>query len=240
MGRIPAGQDLDERNDRRFSSRVHLEQLHGKGAGRGSRDAFPGSDESGTENTNRNSESITVTICDASGMLATPNCPSTHQRTYTRGEEPSSYCTIHNAQNSRKVPNVVGMSGSAARSAIESMGYSPTLLNQASNEPAGTVVGQAPAAGTVLPAGSSVTVYVSTGAPQSSVPSVVGLTEPATRTKIAAAGFSASVSYVAGSPPDTVVSQSPSAGARMALGSTVSISVSRGGGGLSAHLPWLF
>ncbi|MHB8893885.1 MAG: PBP1A family penicillin-binding protein [Candidatus Geothermincolia bacterium] len=200
--------------------------------------AFGGEEQPGNQAI-PNSESITVTICDASGMLATPNCPTTHQQTYNRGEEPSSYCTIHNSQNSKKVPNVVGMSSSAAKGAIESMGYSASIVNQASNEPAGTAVGQAPAAGTVLPSGGSVTVYVSTGPSQSTVPSVTGLSEAAARTKIAASGFAASVSYVLGSPPGVVVSQSPSAGSKMAPGSTVSISVSKGGGGLGMLFPWL-
>ncbi len=201
---------------------------------------FPGKDEAGSQPARR-SESVTVTICDASGMLATPNCPHTHQQTFSREEAPSSYCTIHNAQNGRKVPNVVGMSSGAARMAVQSAGYSVFVVNQASNEPPDTVVGQAPAADTVLAAGGSVTIYVSTGPTQQTVPGVVGLTEAAARTKIAAAGFHASAVYVPGSPPGVVVSQSPSAGSKMAPGSTVSISVSTGGtgAGIAALFPWL-
>lgn len=199
---------------------------------------FPG-DEETPGHTNREPETVTVTICNASGMLATPNCPSTHQQTFGREDAPSSYCTIHTAQNGKKVPNVVGMSSSAARSAVQSAGYSASTVNQASNEPAGTVVGQAPAAGTALSAGGNVTIYVSTGPAQSTVPSVVGLSEAAARTKIAASGFAASVSYVPGSTPGVVVSQSPSAGSKMTPGSTVSISVGTGGTGLGALYPWL-
>jgi beta-lactam-binding protein with PASTA domain len=83
-----------------------------------------------------------------------------------------------------------------------------------------------------------VTIYVSAGAPQSTVPSVVGMSESAARTKIATAGFVASVSYVPGSTPGVVVSQSPAAGAKMTPGSTVSISVTQGGGGLGFVFPW--
>jgi serine/threonine-protein kinase len=201
---------------------------------------FPGKDGAASQPARR-SESVTVTICDASGMLATPNCPHTHQQTYSRQDAPSSYCTIHNAQNGRKVPSVVGMSSGAARTAVQSAGYNASVVNQASNEPPDTVVGQAPAAGTVLAAGGSVTIYVSTGPAQHTVPGVVGLTEAAARTKIAVAGFAASATYVPGSPPGVVVSQSPSAGSKMAPGSTVSISVATGGtgAGIAALYPWL-
>jgi penicillin-binding protein 1A len=199
--------------------------------------AFP-KGEANNPAAEQQSETITVTICDESGLLSTPNCPHVHQQTFPRGQEPSSYCNIHNAQNSKKVPNVVGMSSSSARRTLEGAGYSASVVNQASNEPAGTVMGQAPAAGTVLPAGGSVTIYVSAGAPQSTVPSVVGMSESAARTKIATAGFVASVSYVPGSTPGVVVSQSPAAGAKMTPGSTVSISVTQGGGGLGFVFPW--
>jgi len=177
------------------------------------------------------SENITVTICDESGLLATPNCPSTHQKSFMRGQEPSSYCTIHNPQNTTKVPNVVGMSSSSARSAIEAAGYTTSIVNQASTEPAGTVVGQSPAAGAILSKGGAVTINVSTGPPQSTIPNVIGLGETPARTKITAAGFVANVSYAPGTPPGIVKSQSPSGGTMMAAGSTVSISVNNGGGG---------
>jgi beta-lactam-binding protein with PASTA domain len=64
------------------------------------------------------------------------------------------------------------------------------------------------------------------------------LSEAAARTKIATAGFAASVNYVPGQPSGVVVSQSPSAGTRMTPGSTVSVSISRGGGGLGPLFPW--
>jgi penicillin-binding protein 1A len=198
---------------------------------------FPNTEEA-SRGDQRESESITVTICDGSGMLATPNCPNTHQQTYRRGEEPSSYCSIHNEQNSRKVPNVVGMGSSGAQSALQSAGYSVSVVSQTSTQPSGTVVGQSPAGGTQLAAGGSVTIYVSGGPAQSSVPSVTGLSEAAARTKIATAGFAASVNYVPGQPSGVVVSQSPSAGTRMTPGSTVSVSISRGGGGLGPLFPW--
>lgn len=200
----------------------------------------PFATEDGVQPPVRESETISVTICDISQLLATPNCPSTHSQTYRRGQEPAGYCNVHGEESSTKVPNVVGMSSSSALTALRSAGYSGTAVNQSSTQPAGTVVGQSPAAGTVLAPGAAVTVYVSTGPAQTGVPSVVGLSEAAARTKIAAAGFVASVSYVTGSPSGIVVSQSPAAGARATPGSTVSISVNGGGGGgfYRRAFPW--
>ena len=200
---------------------------------------FP-TEEAGAPSNPTESESITVTVCDDSGLLATPNCPRTHEKTFRRGEEPSSYCNLHNAYNTRKVPNVVGMSSSSAKSALDSQGYSTSVVTQASTQPANTVTSQTPAAGTVLPSGGSVTIYVSSGAAQSTVPGVVGLSESVARTKIATAGFVASVTYVPGSPAGIVVSQSPSAGTRMTPGSQVSIVINGSGhGGFGGFFPWI-
>jgi serine/threonine-protein kinase len=132
------------------------------------------------------------------------------------------------------------MSSSSAKSALDSQGYSTSVVTQASTQPANTVTSQTPAAGTVLPTGGSVTIYVSSGAAQSTVPGVIGLSESGARTKIATAGFVASVTYVPGSPAGIVVSQSPSAGTRMTPGSQVTVVINGSGqGGLGGFFPWI-
>lgn len=40
-------------------------------------------------------DTITLTLCDDTGMIATPKCPSTHRFTFHRGEEPTEQCTLH-------------------------------------------------------------------------------------------------------------------------------------------------
>lgn len=42
-----------------------------------------------------NAEVIAVRICDDSGLVANPYCPSTHIEKFARGEEPASNCTLH-------------------------------------------------------------------------------------------------------------------------------------------------
>lgn len=185
-------------------------------------------------------EDITVSICDVTGLLAVSGCPSTHSATFKRGEAPTAYCNVHNSPAAKRVPSVVGMNSSSARSSLSQAGFEASVVEQSSAEPVGTVVSQAPAGGTTMNAGGTVTIFVSSGAPQSSVPGVVGMPEGSARIKLAAAGFSASVGYAPGSPPGIVTGQSPGAGTRMSAGSTVSLTVTSGGGAgfLSALFVW--
>jgi penicillin-binding protein 1A len=184
-----------------------------------------GSEESAS--TREESEYITVTICDDSGLLATPNCPHTHTETVRRGQEPSGYCNIHNTPAARSVPDVVGMNSGAAARKLRNTGFSVTEVSQPSSKAAGTVISQTPAAGTTYSDGGTVTIVVSSGPVQNVVPNVVGLSEAAAKTRLATAGFTCSVSYSDGSPVNVVVGQSPSAGNKMPAGSTVSVVVNR-------------
>lgn len=170
------------------------------------------------------SENITVSLCDVSGLIATPRCPSVHSATFRNGEQPTATCNVHN-ETDKTVPDVVGRSSAGAISALSSAGFKATVVNQPSEQPAGTVIAQAPSAGTALSKGSSVTIFVSSGPARVPVPGVVGMQEGSARATIAASGLSASVSYTSGSPVGVVVSQSPSAGARINVGSVVSITV---------------
>ena len=173
-------------------------------------------------------EEVTISLCDATGLLAVPGCPSTHTATFPRGQAPTVYCTVHDTTRSNPVPDVVGMFRSSARSTVARAGFSVSTVEQASNEADGTVVSQTPAGGTELASGASVTLYVSSGPPsQGAVPSVVGLSEAAARSRLRAAGFATSVIYVTGSPTGIVVDQNPSGGTRIPSGTTVAISVNR-------------
>jgi penicillin-binding protein 1A len=101
--------------------------------------------------------------------------------------------------------------------------------------PAGSVRAQAPAAGTVAPGGSSVTLEVSAGAPaQTVVPTVIGLGRDEAVGEVRSAGLVAHVVEQtpdprdAGQVPDGEVwKQTPAGGTAVAPGSTVTIFVSR-------------
>lgn len=78
----------------------------------------------------------------------------------TGAETPATAATA----TSGEIPSVVGMQLDDARAAIESLGFvvgGP--LESAGSEPEGQVIDQSPAAGTTWPAGTTVTVFVSTG-----------------------------------------------------------------------------
>ena len=109
-------------------------------------------------------QSIWVTICQDSGLLATPNCPHTSSREFTRGEEPTAFCNLHAGPSASTVPGVTGMSQSEAQTALTQAGYRVSVVSQSSSQvAAGSVISQSPAAGTSHPAGGTVTIVVSEG-----------------------------------------------------------------------------
>ena len=188
------------------------------------------SNEDSEEQRPQQSETISVTVCDESGLLATPNCPHTHSQEYRRGQEPTAFCNIHKSPPANGVPNVVGMRKSTAVTTLQQAGFQAGIVEQPSNDQvAGMVLSQIPGAGTQLPSGSRVTIMISTGVIQRSVPNVAGMTELAAKGSILAAGFTPRVSYVAGTQDNVVVSQSPGPGTKLPVGTTISITVSKTG-----------
>jgi serine/threonine-protein kinase len=79
------------------------------------------------------------------------------------------------------VPRVVGQTQGAAVQVLTALGLKPVLQNVPSDKPAGTVVGQKPAAGTQVDKGSNVTVNVSTGT-AATTPTTTTTTTTATAT----------------------------------------------------------
>jgi serine/threonine-protein kinase len=149
------------------------------------------------------------------------------------------------------VPRVVGLSQAAAVKRLNDKGFDATVVRRPAKRPRGIVVSQSPGSGTQLKKGQNVVVNVSTGpvtvtkekgpgqtttaptpaAPQIAVPDVVGKQEADGAGQIEAAGLvpdtaPSQVSQAAG----TIVSQSPSGGAKLAAGETVTLTVSSGTG----------
>ena len=73
------------------------------------------------------------------------------------------------------VPTVEGYTEDTARSAISTANLVTHVVEQASDQPAGTVISQSPAGGTTVDLNSIVVIYVSTG-----VPEVVATPAPST------------------------------------------------------------
>lgn len=129
------------------------------------------------------------------------------------------------------VPDVAGKSLSSAQAELQAMGFrigGPE--EQASSDvPAGQVVGTDPPAGTPVEKGSKVTVIVSSGVEQATVPDVTNQTESSATTSLENRGFEAKVlteSVPTGDPSvGRVISQDPEGGTTADQGSTVTITV---------------
>jgi serine/threonine-protein kinase len=133
---------------------------------------------------------------------------------------------------SKAVPSVIGQKLSAAQAAVRKAGLVPVVRYQSSASfHQGHVITTSPLPGTSEPAGSKVTLFVSSGPKQVPVPGVKNLSLTAATTKLQQAGFKVKPVTVQspGTPPNTVVKQSPVAGATAAEGSTVTVYVTPGG-----------
>ncbi len=137
----------------------------------------------------------------------------------------------------KAVPSVVLQSIGTARAELANAGFSVGQLNVPDQHAAGTVIIQQPRGGSKVDEGSTVTLTVSQGAGNKTVPPVKGLTLMAAEQKIRAAGLSvgavmhvASGTFASGKVTDT----DPAAGASSPVGTRVTIFVSSGKAGVGA------
>ena len=124
------------------------------------------------------------------------------------------------------VPDVLGQSERDATAQLTELGLDVDAVEQDSDESQGIVVDTNPRPATSVEAGSTVTIYVSTGPAE--VPNVVGMSEDEAVAELEDAGFEVDVSYDADTPSErgTVLSQNPGGLSTAPRGSTVSIRVS--------------
>jgi len=124
------------------------------------------------------------------------------------------------------VPYVLGLSREEAQARLAEAGLDATFTARESDEPKNTVIGTQPNIADSVPAGSTVTVFVSTGPVE--VPNVVGLTERQATARLVAA----ELRYVIERDPTTpaergrVLAQDPNGLTEVPRGSTVTITVS--------------
>lgn len=127
------------------------------------------------------------------------------------------------------VPRLVGSKAAAAQQLLTAQGLHAITKTVASTKPSGIVVAQDPTDGTRLPAGSAVTLSVSSGQGQVKVPSVQGLSQNEAVTAVAKAGLLPVVIQVPSQRPvGTVLAQDPSADQRVPARSKVRMNVSGG------------
>ncbi|MGZ4308612.1 MAG: PASTA domain-containing protein, partial [Gaiellaceae bacterium] len=124
------------------------------------------------------------------------------------------------------VPNVVGQSFDQASATLQNAGFGVKRMNVDSNQPADTVVSQSPS-GSAAP-GATITLSVSKGPKQSTVPDVTSEDEASAKSDLQAAGFRVIVQTQSVTDPGLngiVLSQSPHGGTKAPHGSTVTITV---------------
>jgi eukaryotic-like serine/threonine-protein kinase len=127
------------------------------------------------------------------------------------------------------LPNFVGQQFAAVQGVAQSGGYQLQQQSVASTQPPGTIVGQSPAAGTPISKGEVVTVQVSSGPPEVSIPNVDGLSVQQATAELQQAGFSVTVNNgIFGG--QTVTSYAPTGQAPK--GSTITLTV-----GFNVNLP---
>jgi serine/threonine-protein kinase len=94
-----------------------------------------------------------------------------------------------------RVPNLVGTGEKTARDAARRAGVGVRTRTVPSDDPAGTVVTQDPAPGTLLAAHHAVTLRLSAGPPPVDLPGVTGKTEASARAALEPAGFVVTASH---------------------------------------------
>ena len=139
--------------------------------------------------------------------------------------------TVSSGPPAVTIPDVAGQPAADAQAALTDQGLSVTLDERTNGKvPAGDAVKTEPAAGETVEVGSEVTLIVSKGPKQVTVPDVVGLSEAAAKTAIKDAGLKpGEVSQAeAEAPAGTVLSQDPGADSTVDQNSTVALTVSSG------------
>jgi len=130
-----------------------------------------------------------------------------------------------------QVPTVDGLAQKRAVAQLTAAGLVvDRVVEQADDTvPAGDVISTSPAAGQSVASGSSVTVFVSSGPEQTTVPDVVGLTQQQAQQTLGSRGFDVKISEHGSTTATagTVLSQTPAGGKRVDPGSTVAIVVAR-------------
>jgi len=129
-----------------------------------------------------------------------------------------------------KVPVLVGDQRSVAVQKIRGRGFVPSVEEERDSAPAGEVIRQAPSAGSKLPAGSTVSIVVSKGEKQATVPNVIGKERSEAVEAVRAAGLKPSVQEQQTEVPSQVgrvIDQFPPPGSGVKPGSTVTLVVGK-------------
>jgi eukaryotic-like serine/threonine-protein kinase len=128
------------------------------------------------------------------------------------------------------VPNVVGQLYDSAAGQLQGEGFAVARKDVASSQPKDVVIDQEPGGGAGLARGGTVTLFVSKGPKESTIPEVGGYDEETATQTLEQSGFSVDVQDQDTTDPSQdgiVLSQDPPGGTKAKPGSTVTIVVGR-------------
>ncbi|WP_369257354.1 Stk1 family PASTA domain-containing Ser/Thr kinase [Geodermatophilus amargosae] len=147
---------------------------------------------------------------------------------------PRTAVTLSVSDGTDAVPDVAGQPQDAARQALLDAGFRNVTVSEVdSDQPAGTAIATNPAAGQQAGADQAITLQVSGGAAEISVPTaIVGQTEQQARQTLAAAGFTGTITVQpleagAGQTPETVAGSNPTPGSSVAADGAIVLIVYR-------------
>ena len=128
------------------------------------------------------------------------------------------------------LPNVVGKDQATAATILQNAGFQPNVIRQTNGAPKDQVIKETPSPGQSIDKGSTVTLTVSSGPGQVTVPPVSGLSRAAAVSALKKAGFRPQVQT---QPSETVaagqaISTEPAPGTSADKGTTVLLTVSSG------------
>jgi eukaryotic-like serine/threonine-protein kinase len=129
-----------------------------------------------------------------------------------------------------KVPVLVGSQRRLAVQQIRGRGLTPSVSEQEDSSPAGEVISQSPSAGTEVEPGSTVSIVVSSGEEQPTVPNVIGRERSEAVEAVRAAGLTPTVEEEETEVPGKVgrvLDQFPPPGSELKPGDTVTITVGK-------------
>jgi serine/threonine-protein kinase len=133
-------------------------------------------------------------------------------------------------QRQLQVPAVVGLAQPVAEDAIEKAGLEVGDIKERESQSArGAVLETAPAAGSPVAPSTRIDLVVSSGPPAVNAPDVVGQPYAAARAMLEQIGLRVGdvvTDSLSTAAPQTVISQTPAAGSRVAPGSKISLSIS--------------
>jgi serine/threonine-protein kinase len=180
------------------------------------------------------------TVIQNAGFTAVPiQVPSTQAAGIVIGENPSAgvkadkgstvTLTVSSGPGKQAVPSVQGLSETKAKKSIQGAHLKVARVeNQSSSRwSAGEATGTDPSAGTSVPFGTGVTLFISSGPAPKDVPDVTGQSQSDATQALESAGFkvSASTQTSTTTTAGNVISQDPGAGTSEPPGTTVTIVV---------------